>query len=292
MEIEFVEKIEQLRKQRKFSISQVTQGVVSDSAYSRFTKGKTSLSSDSFIQLLHNLEADFYEIANLDHNPRIVDDYKSKCMELLEAKDFEGLERLRKVVTYKSKFTFDTYHNIALIIEVETARHEDRPIDPTTYASIQDHLMQTETWAVLEAFLFGLIVESFESQYLIIMLENYVSKNRDYIYAERHSHIITILFTACMALLERQKLDLARVALEMMRPYMLAVGFTRHKFFFRLAELLVMVASDHSQANVSQLVGLHTMCVNLGNVSHSYRITSNYNKLRSIYELADVFGKE
>ena len=110
--------IDKLRHKHQLSMAEISKGVLSESNYSRFSRGKTMISIESFIDLLKNLEADFYEISNLNHNPRVVDKYKAKYLELLSDKDYDGLRQLGQTVAFLSKVHFDTYHNIALSIKI------------------------------------------------------------------------------------------------------------------------------------------------------------------------------
>lgn len=285
-------KIEKLRKQRQIPVAKLSQGILSESNYSRFSRGKTMVAANVFIDVLKNLEADFYEISEFNHNPRVVDKYKAQYLELLKEEDFVGLKRLGKMVAHLSKFRFDTYNNLAISIEVQLAKHENRPIDSDIYQLVKNHLTSVETWSYQETLLFDILVESFDSQMIMMMIENFTKKNQDYMVAERNTHIIAILFTAFMAFLERGEVVLATATLEMMQPYLVVVGLTIHKFYYALAKMLLDVIEAPTEVNIDKIVRLHDLCLSLGNKSHSYKVHSNYELLREIYNLPEIWDSE
>lgn len=284
--------IDKLRHKHQLSMAEISKGVLSESNYSRFSRGKTMISIESFIDLLKNLEADFYEISNLNHNPRVVDKYKAKYLELLSDKDYDGLRQLGQTVAFLSKVHFDTYHNIALSIEVQLAKYENRPINQDIHYLVKDLLIRVEKWSHKEAFIFEVFIESFEVEFTLLMIKNITKNNQNYMVAEKNSHVISLLFTSVMFFLKRKNIQVAESVFELMQPYMIVVGLTTHKFYFTLAKLLLKVVEQPTEENLERIIRLYNLCISLGNKSHSYKVSSHYESIREIYNLPNILKNE
>lgn len=51
--------VEDIRQNQNISIANLCEGIISDSTYSRFIRGKTNLASDSFIRIIGRLNMSF-----------------------------------------------------------------------------------------------------------------------------------------------------------------------------------------------------------------------------------------
>lgn len=282
--------VDDIRKKRKKTVKNLTEGIMSESNYSRFSRGKIMIGADVFIHLLSELAFDYFEISEFDHNSHSATEYSTKYLSLLRDEDYEGLRDLSERVVQLSAFEFDVYNIIEIAIEVELSKHENRQIDQIMYSKVKHHLTSVETWSVVEILLFNILIDDFNSELIVMLVENFTDNNKNYIYAEKNSHVIGFLYTAFMAHLSRGEVNLATSTVQLMYPYM-EVGLINHKFYLTLAEMLLDVIQAPNTENIQKIVKLKELCLELGNTPYSFKVKNDYELIYELYDLPPIFDK-
>lgn len=285
--MEIRERVEAFRIQRKMTVSTLCKGIITESTYSRFKNGKTMLASDSFIALLQRLGLSFPEATQFTHQIHEVNRYKVLVHQYRDEHSSELVLELHERIMKRVKFKFDSYHILAIQINLILMKWHEMPF----LHDIKDFIFKVENWTYTEMFLFQIIIDEYDAEAVHLLIQQLTDSRPDTINAEKNVHFILLLRTCFTYFLKNRYLDYAKEMCESMEDYLQTLGFTSLKYNLLISELLLEVVLDQSDETIEKIKRVYQLCLRANNSFYAEWLSSEYQNIQPIYDLPVIaFG--
>lgn len=168
--MEFGPKVREIRQKKGFSQKETYNGIISKSYSIEFEKGNHKISTDLLIEILDRLSMDIDEFFYINRG-YLLNPYSDYIYRLSNYSNFHDAEALKKMLTeYEA---FDDIVNQVRCAEIrcrirmienikETGKFDPAVILKEDRQTIQEYLINIETWTLQEVQLFGNTIEFLE----------------------------------------------------------------------------------------------------------------------------------
>lgn len=200
-----------LRKERGFTLKNLSEGIVSFSYLSKFEKGKTQISLNNFIQLLQRMNLTVDEF--LYYNQIKTNDYREFFQKIAVAHVQQDLTKLKsyleieKTLYQETKIKFHKYNAVMISVVI-------KELEPTFFIpedgmhELVDYILGCSFWTTYEISLFGNSLSLFSEDLLIILLKEIKRRIQEYQVIHKDLRdLIRLLQNGALILLRKKKVD-------------------------------------------------------------------------------------
>lgn len=226
------------RKERGFTLKNLSDGIVSFSYLSKFEKGKTQISLHNFIQLLQRMNLTVDEV--LYFNQIKMNHYREFFQKIAVAHVQQDLAKLKsyleieKTLYQENKIKFHKY-NATMIGAVIKDLDSDFFISEDDIHELVDYIIGCSFWTTYEISLFGNSLSLFSEELLIILLKEIQKRIQEYqIMHKDLRDLIRLLQNGALILLRKKKVD---QALELSN--FLITVIERNQYFEKTRQLFI-----------------------------------------------------
>lgn len=226
------------RKERGFTLKNLSDGIVSFSYLSKFEKGKTQISLHNFIQLLQRMNLTVDEV--LYFNQIKMNHYREFFQKIAVAHVQQDLAKLKsyleieKTLYQENKIKFHKY-NATMIGAVITDLDSDFFISEDDIHELVDYIIGCSFWTTYEISLFGNSLSLFSEELLIILLKEIKKRIEDYqIMHKNLRDLVRLLQNGALIFLRKKKVD---QALELSN--FLITVIERNQYFEKTRQLFI-----------------------------------------------------
>lgn len=168
--MEINETFKRIRKQRKLSLTKLSEVASSPAAISDFENGKTSLSVSTLVQLLGEMQVELTEFFALEKNQSSPDfnHFLRVAQEAFNQQDFTKLpgEMAKLDAIYKQTGKLK-YRVLLLNIRLLLASQQGHPPNPTDVAELVDYFWSITIWTNFDIAMFGNVATFFETPTIV-----------------------------------------------------------------------------------------------------------------------------
>lgn len=168
--MEINETFKRIRKQRKLSLTKLSEVASSPAAISDFENGKTSLSVSTLVQLLGEMQVELTEFFALEKNQSSPDfnHFLRVAQEAFNQQDFTKLpgEMAKLDAIYKQTDKLK-YRVLLLNIRLLLASQQGHPPNPTDVAELVDYFWSITIWTNFDIAMFGNVATFFETPTIV-----------------------------------------------------------------------------------------------------------------------------
>ncbi|WP_342558128.1 helix-turn-helix domain-containing protein [Metasolibacillus sp. FSL K6-0083] len=196
-----------LRLDRNYSLSEVSEGILSPSFLSKFERGDSDISLSKFYLLLERLNI------TMDEFLFISNDYRPTQMEVLmrnvrvayENNNLTLLLKLEQVEIEKlKKYNFKSYEYNAIMIRA-LAHNLDKKVEMknTDIESLNNYLFSIENWGLYELMLFGNSMSILSIDSIITFSKEILNKTQMYRSIKKNKeHLVRVLLNIIVSCIE------------------------------------------------------------------------------------------
>lgn len=168
--MEINETFKRIRKQRKLSLTKLSEVASSPAAISDFENGKTSLSVSTLVQLLGEMQVELTEFFALEKKQSSPDfnHFLRVAQEAFNQQDFTKLpgEMAKLDAIYKQTDKLK-YRVLLLNIRLLLASQQGHPPNPTDVAELVDYFWSITIWTNFDIAMFGNVATFFETPTIV-----------------------------------------------------------------------------------------------------------------------------
>lgn len=202
-----------LRKERGFTLKNLSEGIVSFSYLSKFEKGKTQISLNNFIQLLQRMNLTVDEI--LYFNQTKTSQYGEFLQKIAVAHVQQDLAQLKnyleieKTLYQEDKIKFHEY-NATMIGAVIKDLEPNFLIPEDDIHALVDYILGCSFWTTYEISLFGNSLSLFSKELLIILLKEVEKRIQDYqVMRKNIRDLVRLLQNGALIFLRKREVEQA-----------------------------------------------------------------------------------
>ena len=195
-----------IRKQKGYTMKQVSQGIVSISFLSKFELGASDISLTSFIELLQRVSVTFEEFQFLNQNNRIdlLELFFQEAADAYLNRDLPQIDRLKKQELDKwVKTTLEPFRCNAIMLNVYESiiRNTEFIVAKEDLEFLYDYLFKVEVWGYYELHLYSSTILLMNPD-MVITLSETVYKKSDPMkqHPKLHKAIISIMINTLIYL--------------------------------------------------------------------------------------------
>lgn len=227
-----------LRKERGFTLKNLSEGIVSFSYLSKFEKGKTQISLNNFIQLVQRMNLTVDEI--LYFNQIKTSQYREFFQKISIAHIHQDLTKLKKYLEIEknlyqeNKIKFHKYNAVMISVVI-------KDLEPTFLIpeddihELVDYILGCSFWTTYEISLFGNSLSLFSEDLLIVLLKEIQKRVQEYqIMHKDLRDLIRLLQNGALILLRKKKVNRA---LEL--SHFLITVIERDQYFEKTRQLFI-----------------------------------------------------
>ncbi|GEK90761.1 helix-turn-helix domain-containing protein [Alkalibacterium kapii] len=202
-----------LRKERGFTLKEMSEGIISYSYLSKFEKGETQISLQNFIQLARRLNMTVDEILYFSKSKMINNVAFFQKVSMAHSK--RDLPVLKNYLHDEQRLFEETnidYHKYNAIMLAVTIRDIDENFSIEEYDPnvLVDYLLSCYFWSTYEISLFGNVLPIFKKDLLIVLLKETEKRITEYRVLKRnYRELIRSIENACIIFLRRKEVDQA-----------------------------------------------------------------------------------
>ncbi len=205
------EVLKKLRKDRNYTLKQISSGEISISQISRFERGETDLSIGKFIFILNKIgiTIDEFMVYARDYEKYDVVQMMSKVVKYYYENSIEGFRELIELNQNKLKENPDNslYPLYIILFKGFICKINKTKLSDKDLQKIIDHLFVTENWGILELQLIGNLYEFFSTKRMLYFFDEIFKNYEKYKKSSMHKHLVCITsLNIFLKLIERNDL--------------------------------------------------------------------------------------
>ncbi|MDN6290805.1 MAG: helix-turn-helix domain-containing protein [Tetragenococcus koreensis] len=203
-----------LRKERGFTLKEMSEDIISYSYLSKFEKGEAQISLHNFIQLARRLNMTVDEILYFSKTKTINNLAFFQKVSIAHSKS--DLSVLKNYLHDEQKLFEKTnidYHKYNAIMLAVTIKDIDESFSVEEYDPniLVDYLLSCYFWSTYEINLFGNVLAIFSKDLLIVLLKETEKRITEYrVMNKNYCDLIRLIENACIILLRRKEAEQAQ----------------------------------------------------------------------------------
>lgn len=209
-----------LRKERGFTLKEMSEGIISFSYLSKFEKGENQISLTNFIQLAQRLNMTVEEI--LYFSKIKTTDHVTFFQKVSLAHNKRDLPVLKNYLHTEEKLFEETkvnYHKYNAIMIAVTIQDIDDNFSIVEYDPnvLVNYLLDCDYWATYEINLFGNTLTLFPKDLLRVLLKETEKRVAEYRVMNRnYRELIRLIENACVIFLRRKEVNQVKYLLKLL----------------------------------------------------------------------------
>ncbi len=152
------ETVRRIRKMKRIKLKYICGNEIDNGNYWRFEQGKSSISADTFYQIIQNLNVSMEEFSLYHNNfaPDKLSQWGKQMIKAFQVLDHEQLEMIEKLTLDEFNKTQQIkYQHLYYLSMIYLCSIKKEPFDPTWISQLKDYLMNCEQWGYYEVSLFN-----------------------------------------------------------------------------------------------------------------------------------------
>lgn len=152
------ETVRRIRKMKRIKLKYICGNEIDNGNYWRFEQGKSSISADTFYQIIQNLNVSMEEFSLYHNNfaPDKLSQWGKQMIKAFQVLDHEQLEMIAKLTLDEFNKTQQIkYQHLYYLSMIYLCSIKKEPFDPTWISQLKDYLMNCEQWGYYEVSLFN-----------------------------------------------------------------------------------------------------------------------------------------
>lgn len=203
-----------IRLDRNYSLSEVSEGILSASFLSKFERGDSDISLSKFYLLLERLNVTMEEFSFIsnDYKPTQIEVLMRNVRVAYENNNLKLLIKFEQVELEKlKKYNFKSYkYNAIMIRALAHDLDKDIEIKNTDIKSLNNYLFNIENWGLYEIMLFGNSMSILSIDSIITFSKEILNKTQMYSSIRKNKeHLIRVLLNTIIYCIDLNKVTSA-----------------------------------------------------------------------------------
>lgn len=276
--------VEELRKRKGFSMSEICGDYVSHSSYSRFINHQQLMSIDKLMYILKQMDLSFREATLFDHVIQAANEDWLLMERLLKEGELAEMAATVELFEAASYREYDAYGMMAIQIRLKMGGEvADKQI-----ASLKKYLFQVHNWTYKEMYLFTFILDKVSTQIILLRVRRAFQRAADPYYLERNLNLIILLEAAHLELLKRQELTAAQETFDKLDQLYVNKAYVGQQAFRAINRLIHELVTDEKPDTLTRLEALYHNFLLCEADFLALRLKSRYTALQAVYQLPDL----
>lgn len=273
--------VEEYRNIRGLSISDLCEGIIDNSTYSRFRSGQIMIRADIFLQLLYRMGLSFQEMSKFSSPIYLINEYRALIEKLIADQDHEQLLQVNKRLQKHIKYKFDTYHILA--IQVQIKLHEWGKYE--FQADLKEFVFNAEDWIHNEIYIFSMILDQYDTETVYHIIKRLVAKHDDYFNVEKNLNLIRLLHCGVLYFIKQENLNYAEECYQDLTKYLQTIGFNSMRFYMMMDRALLDIIKYQTPESFAHLKRIYELFNMIDKTYYTNHLKAKYEELRIRFNL-------
>lgn len=279
-----------LRKNKKMSLKDVSGDLISLSFISKFERGESEISLSRFLFLLNNLNVtidEFHHLYQYEY-PNEIEDLMTKVSINFSKRDISGFKEILTEENEKYQSTGKKrYLYNSIMLKTFIADLTNTPIDKEDITTLTDFLFGTEYWGKYELLLLGNSMPSINIDSLNLLLKELLKDSEKVTLTESNYILkIELILNAVDDAFKRKRVDYAIEYLTYLETIMVpSVKLVYEKILLDFYLTMVRLIKDKDERAKKEVVDIFQGLRTLSLESIAEKMESDYKYFLDIYNI-------
>lgn len=279
-----------LRKNKKMSLKDVSGDLISLSFISKFERGESEISLARFLLLLNNLNVTIYEFHHLYQYeyPNEIEDLMTKVSINFSKRDISGFKEILREENEKYQSTGKKrYLYNSIMLKTFIADLTNTPLDKEDITTLTDFLFGTEYWSKYERLLLGNSMPSINIDSLNLLLKELLKDSEKVTLTESNYILkIELILNAVDDAFKRKRVDYAIEYLTYLETIMVpSVKQVYEKILLDFYLTMIRLIKDKDERAKKEVVDIFQCLRTLSLESIAEKMESDYKYFLDIYNI-------
>lgn len=279
-----------LRKNKKMSLKDVSGDLISLSFISKFERGESEISLSRFLLLLNNLNVtidEFHHLYQYEY-PNEIEDLMTKVSINFSKRDISGFKEILTEENEKYQSTGKKrYLYNSIMLKTFIADLTNTPMDKEDITTLTDFLFGTEYWGKYELLLLGNSMPSINIESLNLLLKELLKDSEKVTLTESNYILkIELILNAVDDAFKRKRVDYAIEYLTYLETIMVpSVKLVYEKILLDFYLTMVRLIKDKDERAKKEVVDIFQGLRTLSLESIAEKMESDYKYFLDIYNI-------